>query len=257
MLQRYDRLINSTVAFVGALFLTITLHEFAHGLTALAFGVKPTVYAAYETHPSLSPGREAVVALAGPLFSLVSGLIALVAPHRGRGFWRLFVIWFGVLSVQSFFGYLLTGPFVSYGDIGHAFRLLHAPGVVYVVAFLVGLFGTFAMGRLLTEQLLELTDGEGAARAAELRQFAFFTWVAGVALALLLSISSDLFSRNGIFEAAAIFTAGIPALMARIFMRRLTVRGIGFAGGVPWAGIALLVALTLLRLTVLTSGVRM
>ncbi|MEA2500382.1 MAG: hypothetical protein QOD01_493, partial [Actinomycetota bacterium] len=29
MLQRYDRLVNSTVAFVGALFLSITLHEFA------------------------------------------------------------------------------------------------------------------------------------------------------------------------------------------------------------------------------------
>jgi len=34
-----------------ALFLSITLHEFAHGLAALSFGVKPTVYAGYETHP--------------------------------------------------------------------------------------------------------------------------------------------------------------------------------------------------------------
>ncbi|HMC08792.1 MAG TPA: hypothetical protein VKL22_05690 [Actinomycetota bacterium] len=259
MLQRYDRLVNSTVAFVGALFLSVTLHELAHGLTALAFGVTPTVYAGHETHAVLSPGREAVVALAGPLFSLVSGLIVLLAPRRGRGFWRLFKVWFGVLSIQSFFGYLMTGPFVTYGDIGHAFRLLHTPGVAYVAAFVVGLLGTFALGRFLTEQLLELTDGEGVSeeRAAQLRQFAFFTWIAGVVLALLLSVSSDLLSRNGIFEAAAIFTAGIPALMARIFMRRLSVRGIGFAGGVPWAGIALVAVLTVLRLTVLTSGVRL
>ena len=257
MLQRYDRLVNSTVAFVGALFLSVTLHELAHGLTALAFGVTPTVYAGHETHAALSPGQESWVALAGPLFSLVSGLIVLLAPRRGRGFWRLFRVWFGVLSVQSFFGYLMTGPFVAYGDIGHAFRLLHAPGVAYVASFVVGLLGTFALGRFLTEQLLALTDGEGDERAAQLRQFAFFTWIAGVALALLLSVSSDLLSRNGIFEAAAIFTAGIPALMARIFMRRLSVRGIGFAGGVPWAGIALVAVLTVLRLTVLTSGVRL
>ena len=257
MLQRYDRLVNSTVAFVGALFLSITLHELAHRLTALAFGVKPTVYAAYETHPPLSSGREAVVAVAGPLFSLVSGLIALLVPRRGRGFWRLFTIWFGVLSIQSFFGYLMTGPFVPYGDIGHAFRLLHAPGVAYVAVFGVGVLGTFALGRFLTEQLLELTDGEGQVRAAQLRQFAFFTWIAGVVLALLLSVSSDLFSRNGIFEAAAIFAAGIPALMARVFMRRLSVRGIGFAGGVPWAGIVLVAVVAVLRLTVLTSGVRL
>jgi len=257
MLQRYDRLVNSTVAFVGALFLSITLHELAHGLTALAFGVKPTVYAAYETHPPLSSGREAVVAVAGPLFSLVSGLIALLVPRRGRGFWRLFTIWFGVLSIQSFFGYLMTGPFVPYGDIGHAFRLLHAPGVAYVVVFVVGVLGTFALGRFLTEQLLELTDGEGQVRAAQLRQFAFFTWIAGVVLALLLSVSSDLFSRNGIFEAAAIFAAGIPALMARVFMRRLSVRGVGFAGGLPWAGIVLLAVLTVLRLTALTRGVKL
>jgi hypothetical protein len=257
MLQRYDRLVNSTVAFVGALFLSITLHEFAHGLAALAFGVKPTVYAGFETHASLSPGREAVVALVGPLFSLVSGLIALLAPRRGRGFWRLFTIWFGVLSVQSFFGYLMTGPFVAYGDVGHAFRLLNAPGVAYVASFVVGLLGTFALGRFLTEQLLELTEGKGDERAAQLRQFAFFTWIAGLALALLLSISSDLFSRNGIFEAAGIFAAGIPALMARVFMHRLSVRGVGFAGGVPWAGIVLLAVLAVLRLTVLTSGVRL
>src|SRR5437588_12406167 len=257
MLQRYDRLVNSTVAFVGALFLSITLHEFAHGLTALAFGVKPTVYAGYETHAQLSPGREAVVALVGPLFALVGGRLALLAPRRGRGFWRLFTIWFGVLSVQSFFGYLMTGPLVPYGDVGHAFHLLGAPGVAYVASFVVGLLGTFALGRFLTEQLLELTDGDGDERAAQLRQLAFFTWIAGVALALLLSISPDIFSRNGIFEAAGIFAAGIPALMARVFMHRLSVRGFGFAGGVPWAGIVLLAVLAVLRLTVLTSGVRL
>jgi hypothetical protein len=198
-----------------------------------------------------------VVALVGPLFSLVSGLIALLAPRRGRGFWRLFTIWFGVLSVQSFFGYLMTGPFVTYGDVGHAFRLLHAPGLAYVASFVVGLLGTFALGRFLTEQLLELTEGVGDEQAAQLRQLAFFTWIAGLFLALLLSISSDLFSRNGIFEAAGIFAAGIPALMARVFMHRLSVRKVGFAGGLPWAGIVLLAVLAVARLTVLTSGVRL
>src|SRR2546421_12242750 len=147
MLQRYDRLVNSTVAFVGALFLSVTLHEFAHGLTALAFGVTPTVCAGHEPHAALSPGREAVVALAGPLFSLLSGLIVLLAPRRGRGFWRLFMVWFGVLSVQGFFGYLITGPFLPYGDIGPACLLLHAAGVAYVGAFVVGRHGTFALGR--------------------------------------------------------------------------------------------------------------
>jgi len=84
------------------------------------------------------------VALVGPLFSLVSGLIALLAPRRGRGFWRLFTIWFGVLSVQSFFGYLMTGPFVAYGDVGHAFRC-SMPGRCVRRILVVGLLGTFAL----------------------------------------------------------------------------------------------------------------
>jgi len=256
--HRYDRLINSTVAFVAALFLSITLHEFAHGLTALSLGATPMVFAGHEDHvPTLSAGREVVTALAGPLFSLVSGLAVLLLPRRGRGFGRLFVLWFGVLSVQNFAGYLMTGPFVAFGDIGKALRLLSAPAVVYLGLFIAGGAGTIGLGWLVTRRLLELTDTTAPDRAAQLRQLAFFTRMAGVVVALLLSVSSDIFSRAGLFEAVAVFAAGLPASMARFFMPRLSVDGIGFSGGVPWGGLALVAALTVARLTLLTRGIRL
>lgn len=257
-MYKYNRLINSVVAFVAALFLQITLHEFAHGFTALALGATPTVYAGHEDHASLSSTGEILVALSGPVFSLVSGFVVLALYRSGRGFGYLFGTWFGIVSAQNFFGYLMTGPFIAYGDIGKVLRLVSAPAPVYLLVFLAGVAGTVLLGYILTARLLKLTDDTGverAARAAQLRQLAFFTWMCGFGVAILLSIGSDTLSSYGVFEALAIFAAGLPATMVRFFMHRLSVDGLGFEGGVPWAGILLMVVLAALRLTVLTQGV--
>lgn len=258
-MHRFARLINSTVAFVAALFLAITLHEFAHGLAALALGATPTVYAGHEHNASLSAAREIAIALAGPGFSLVSGALVLGLVTSGRGFGRLFWTWFGVLSAQGSFAYLMTGPFVPSGDVGKALRLASAPAAAYIAAFLVGAAGTVLLGRVLTARFLALTDGTAGptVRAAQLRQLAFFTWICGAVAALVLSVGSDVFDRDAAFEALGIVAAGLPATMARFFMGRLSVEGLGFDGGVPWVGIGLVVILVVLRATVLTHGVRL
>lgn len=258
-MHRYTRLINSVVAFVAALFLSITLHEFAHGIAALALGATPTVYAGHEHNALLSSGRETLIALAGPGFSLVSGVVVLALPLSGRGFGRLFGTWFGVLSAQNFFAYLMTGPFVPSGDIGKALRLTSAPAPVYILVFIAGVAGTVLLGRILTARFLGLTDGalDPPDRTAQLRQLAFFAWICGAGVALVLSVGTDLFSRDGVFEALGVIAAGLPAAMARFFMRRLSVDGLGFDGGAPWVGIGLVVVLVVLRLTMLTHGVRL
>jgi hypothetical protein len=256
-MRHYARLINSVVAFVAALFLGITLHEFAHGIAALALGATPTIYAGHENNAPLSPARELLIALAGPVFSLLIGAIVLVLYRTGRGFGYLFGTWFGVLNAQNFFSYLMTAPFVAQGDIGKALRLASAPAPVYLLVFILGGAGTVLLGRILTARLLVLTDDTADNRAAQLRQLAFFTWICGAGIALLLSIGSDTLSRDGLFEALGVIAAGYPATMARFFMRRLSVDGLGFGGRIPWVGIALVAALAILRLTVLTQGVRL
>ena len=62
---------------------------------------------------------EGIVAAAGPLFSLVSG-VALVWTYRrsSSGFLSLFWLWLGFLSTQIGFGYLLITPFATGGDTG-------------------------------------------------------------------------------------------------------------------------------------------
>lgn len=254
-MYRYMRLINSSVAFVAALFLSITLHEFAHGLAALTLGATPTVYAGHEYNASLSSSREILIALAGPVFSLASGFAVLALYRSGRGFGYLFGTWFGIVSAQNFFGYLVTGPFVAYGDIGKVLRLTSASALVYVLVFVAGAAGTVLLGRISTARLLTLTDDTGEDRSTQLRQLAFFAWMCGAGLALLLSIGSGTFSYDGLFEASATIAAGVPVGLAVFFIRRLNVEGQGFDGGVPWIGIGLVVVLVVLRLTVLTHGV--
>ncbi len=255
-MHRHARLVNSMVAFVAALFLSITLHEFAHGFAALALGTTPTVYTGREVNPPLSAEGDILVALAGPCFSLFSGAAVLILwPQWGRGFGHLFGTWFGVLSAQNFFGYLMTGPFVAYGDIGEVLRLTSASAPVYALVFVVGVAGTVLLGRVLTVRMLTLTDDAARDRAAQLRQLALFAWLLGVAVALLLSVGSGLFGRYGAFQALAVVAAGVPATTARFFMSRVDVQGLGFDGSMPWVGIGLVAVLMVLRITVLSQGV--
>ena len=121
-------LANSTIAFALALLVMITVHELGHALAALAQGHDPILRPS-SVDTGSAPGAEQVVTnAAGPLVSLVTGLLVLALPQRGSAFTRLFVLWFGLLSVQEFNGYLITGPFVADGDIGVVLKQSGAPG---------------------------------------------------------------------------------------------------------------------------------
>lgn len=244
------------MAFALALMLMLTLHELAHALSALAYGFHPRLYAGHvAVDEARSTAQKVAIDLAGPIFSLLSGCIILRLPRMAAGFWRLVVLWLGLLSVQEFTGYLLTAPFVPFGDIGEALGLLSAPAWVYAAYFLVGAVGTLLLGRTATRRLLELTTPRAGAVAAQLRSLGLFAWLVGVALTFLLGAGADSLTRDGIFELAGAATSGIFIVFARFFMRQGVTSSSGLMVGWPVAGLVATVALGLVRHFVLGPGV--
>jgi len=123
---------NSTVAFVVAQMVVVLLHESAHTVAGLLQSYRATQFAGeVRFSPEQSTTAQVVTALAGPIFSLVSGLVAMMfRPFRGRGFAQLLWAWFAFLSAEEGFGYFTIAPIFTSGDTGAALAALGAPGWV-------------------------------------------------------------------------------------------------------------------------------
>jgi hypothetical protein len=162
------------------------LHETAHSLASLALGLRAVQYPpAVDTLPAPTGAVDATIALAGPIFSLVSGLILIaVLPRRAGSWWLLLATWFGYVSVMEFVGYLMTTPFGSTGDIGHAFAALGWPDVASWVAFVLGGIGMVALARSFSTRAVRWTRD-----LYEIRAFTVWTWLfGGLAIAALEAV---------------------------------------------------------------------
>lgn len=246
-------LTNSTIAFALALLIMITVHELGHALAALAQGHDPILRPSSVDTGSAPGGEQVVTNAAGPLVSLGTGLLVLALPQRGSVFTRLLVLWFGLLSVQEFSGYLITGPFVADGDIGIVLHQSGSPGWVGFVLHAVGVAATVVVGRLATARLLRLVDPAGDT-ADQLRRLGLFAWLLGAVLAVLLSLGAFDFSAIGLFELAGTVTVGLFLLFVRVFYRRLNVQGVAQTYHWPLVGAAALIVLALARQLLLARG---
>lgn len=177
-------LATSTTALVLAAPVAITLHELAHAVTGLAVGLNPTLHSNFVDYdPEPDPARAIVTAAAGPLFSLVLGLVVfLTARSAGRGFGRLFWLWTGLVSMQNFFGYLLIAPFAGVGDTGQVLHLLGASTAAYVVCGVLGALLTLLSSRLLAGQVTRYARDRD-----ELRHLVLFPWLIATAITVALT----------------------------------------------------------------------
>jgi hypothetical protein len=246
-------LVNSTVAFCLALMVMVTLHELAHAVAALALGLHPVVHLGSVDTGALTAAQKATTNAVGPLFSLVSGLLLLALPHRGTPFVRLFVLWLGLLSVQELNGYLMTGPFVSEGDVGVVLRETGSPVWVGLVGLVVGVLGTVWAGRIATARLLAMVDPAGDV-GGQLRRLGLFAWLLGALLSLVLSLGALDPGWIGLFELAGAVSVGLFLLFVRYFMGRLDVAGAALRFGWPWLGVACLLVVAVLRQLVFGPG---
>lgn len=131
-------LLNSSLMFVSATLWQQCIHELAHFLTAYYVGSPQVIiYHNYVDHSSenLSSSENILIAAAGPIMSLILGIIFHFICYRiKRRDWTFqFLLYLSVFGYINFGGYLMIAPFFVYGDTGFVFNQLgFSPISVYL-----------------------------------------------------------------------------------------------------------------------------
>lgn len=203
--------IGSTLALLVGASIMILLHETSHAVAGALLGYVPTqVPFAVGYAPEPPPDAEAIAAITGPIFSLLSGLVGFavdvaVRPFRSQPFWRLAWLWTIFLSIQEAIGYFAVVGILPAGDTAVAFDAWGVPGWGYIVATMLGIGAMFANGWLFSRPLIAMTTS-----MKEKYALAFWPWIAGTVLFGLLMTLYVLLTP-GVDEAAVIAVlAAVP-----------------------------------------------
>jgi hypothetical protein len=188
--------INSTVLYTLAFLATTILHELGHAVTGMLLGSHPILHHNYVDHRTvedLSSGQQIAIALAGPVISLVQGLGAgfIFLNSRRRSLAELFVLWWSVLGFTNFFGYLMTGPVFSAGDIGKAYAIAGTPLWIQILLAVVGAALLLVVAYRMTSPFLQFSSRaewleDGAARKRFSLHALILPWIVGSAIITLL-----------------------------------------------------------------------
>lgn len=265
LFNQRDLVVNATTAFVAAQLLVVLVHELSHVAAGLALGYGNQLFPYGVIHtPTPGVGDAAVMALTGPSFSLLTGLIALFWQplRREHGFGQLLWVWFAHVSVMEGIGYLVLTPF-GVGDTGSTAAAAGVSPVLTWLCLAVGVLGMLWLARRFARSAVRHTPGD----LRSVRGFGFFCWIPGVVVAIALQLL--------VFAVVdATFTAGdqIAVLMAAVALGVFAPMSIPFTPGaarrepalvgseplslrpVPVAGLVLIAALLLVNLVLLRPG---
>lgn len=182
-------LINSSLAFVLAGLLATTFHELAHFVTALLLDKQGLFHPAYVGQADgVSKNHQILVAAAGPLFSLISGVTVIgLCRARLSGFWSLVRMWFGFLSAEIGFGYFIIAPFAKSGDTGQVLDLLHSNFVFTALVCAFGALGTYYLLPKIFGQL----NSVYVTSKKEFFQLGMYPWLIGSVILVVVYLISE------------------------------------------------------------------
>lgn len=154
--------INAIVLYVTAFLTTTIVHELGHALLGATFGSSPVLHHNYVEHLSqdrLTVIQNVIIALAGPILSVVQGLLAGIAYSKSKthNLATLFLLWFSILGLNNFLGYLMTGFLFQQGDIGKVFHLLNIPLSIQIVVAILAALALLFIAYKLTKPFLKFS----------------------------------------------------------------------------------------------------
>lgn len=220
----YPNIGLSTLAMIAAAILAVTIHETFHLITALSLPHTGSITLTPTSIQTVMPPGwpENTVVLAGPLGSLMLGALLVTAGRLwGVGWWRLVIMWLGLISLQNFFGYLMTSLFLSSGDIARFLINLGTPTWAKIGVTILGTIGMFLVAYLYAREVVRYTglpDKTDRSRQTAASKFGFLPWVYGTLVLVAIYGSSLLLLKLPIGDAVGSM-AGIVtiAIFAPIF----------------------------------------
>jgi hypothetical protein len=204
--------------FAIAYSLNIVLHEGAHAFTAFALGVPSTLFnfSVNTDGASASDGTRALIGIAGPVMSLIIGMVCFCLYRRKResagGLPLLYLATFGA---TIFFGNLMSAAFV--GDFSTVASALDLP---MAMRYSVSVIGAVAVAGILFLTGRELTRWTPAHldRVARAASIIGLPVLVGTALVVLVNqplSSAFVVARAGeasfwLFAFAGVLTVRMP-----------------------------------------------
>jgi hypothetical protein len=164
-MKKRNIIVNSTMLFVIATMWQQTLHELGHFVAAIVLHSKDvTLYHNYVQHDasSISMTSRLIIASAGPLISLFSGLLFHIAcaNYKQRNILFLFMLFMSSFGYINFGGYLLMSPFFKSGDTGFVFSQLGFPLWLVISLALAGIVFLFFSMKKLSKYFTEMASWE-------------------------------------------------------------------------------------------------
>ena len=155
--------INSILIAISTSLISIILHESAHYLIAEYFNLNPELHHNY-VRPLIEPSEKQLmlIALAGPTFSLIIGIIILFISIKliKPSLMKLFLLWFGMSNILNFLGYMLIAPFIKDGDTGRVFDYFKIPFFISIIIAVITLIKKKKLFQYLSKEFIFYKNAE-------------------------------------------------------------------------------------------------
>jgi hypothetical protein len=185
--------------------LAVLLHEhLGHALACVSLGGHPAELGAYYVdcqYANMPDLSIRLVALAGPIISLITGAVGLLVLDRipkGSSHMRYWAWLFGTISLMSATGYLLFSGVTGLGDFGAsrdgALYLAQPEWLWRLASAVIGGAGYALVIYLSLRKMDQLIGGEGTARVAQAQKLALTSYLTGA----LMSVFIGLLNPQGI-----------------------------------------------------------
>lgn len=189
--------INSTMLFVIASILAMTLHESGHFFASiLVHAQQISIHHNYTSNSSvgLSMVSTIIIKVTGPLISLIIGVLFhfICSRLEKRNLFFLFLTYMSVFGYIGFFGYLIIAPFTPGGDTGYIFYSLGFPFWIMIVLAVFGAFVLYYLINRLMKYFVEMGSKEiienGADRVKFIRSLMLVPLLLGIIITTVLNL---------------------------------------------------------------------
>jgi len=187
-------IINSSVAFIVASLLEMTLHEAGHFSAAFLLGYHPVLHHNYVAYGEIPQRDHIITAMAGPLVSLCIGILFHILLNAGklRGMNALVALYFSIFGYIGFLGYVMIAPFFSYGDTGYVLNALGCPMWMMVVLALIAVIVFYFLSKTWAIHFIGLMNKQTATDFQQRKRFIYsvvlFPLFIGIAITTLLNL---------------------------------------------------------------------